>query len=155
MALFPRLTTSSPLIFYYAAAWSCMLMNKALPVSSRVRRTSPGLPFTAGAGGSRDLWIGQEQPRVIDVELREVWGGRARGWTPTSSILPVPAMSRQGALRAASGGAEGTPAVVTVGTISEPLWIVNFSQHIFLTSESSRKCHVCVYVCVCLPFPSA
>lgn len=54
-------------------------MNEALPVSSRVRRTGPGLPFTAGAGGSEDLWIGWEQPRVIDVELREVWGGRERG----------------------------------------------------------------------------
>ena len=58
----------------------------------------------------------------------------------------------EGLAEAASWGAEGTPAVVTVGTISEPLGTVNFSQHIFLTSESSIKYRVfvCVSVCVCV-----
>ena len=74
-------------------------------------------------------------------------GGREAEHHPSCLCLRC---HHEGLAGAASGGAEGTPAVVTVGTISEPLWTVNFSQHIFLTSESSRKCRVFVCVCVCV-----
>ena len=47
-------------------------MNEALPGVLACQAHSLGLPFTGGAGGRGVLWIGWEQPRVTDVELREV-----------------------------------------------------------------------------------
>ena len=49
-----------------------MLMNEALPGVLACQAHKPWAPVYRWGCGKGGLWIGWEQPRVTDVELREV-----------------------------------------------------------------------------------
>lgn len=99
VALFPCLTTSSPLILIVQPPGAgCWWMRHAwCPHVSDTR-----------AWGSRSpgaLWLAWERPRGIDVELGEGRGGLGRGWT--HHIIHPACVSwghDQALLRAALGG---------------------------------------------------